>query len=164
MVVVMVMRSYQLKQSGAIKDKEPTGDIQQRQPHYRQTHYRTRTESHLQTGVKALTRRISGTSRCIGRRLHAEEASQAGEETAGQKSEPDDTVLQVKIRHNGEDNSQHHEHNGYHFVLLLEISHSALAHMRSDGFHQVGALILAQHRVFRVFFQKRMQIYNKFCI
>ena len=104
----------------------------------------------MQTGVQALTRRVSRTRRSIGRRLHAEEASQTREETAGQEREPHDTVLQVKIRHNGEDNSQHHEHNRHHFVLLFEIGHRALAHMRGDGFHQVGALILAQHRAIEI--------------
>ena len=143
-------RPYQLKQTGTVKDKEPTGDVQQRKTHYRQPHHRTRTESHLQTRIQALTRRVSRTSRRICCGLHSEETSQTGEETAGQESEPDDTVLQVKIRHNGKNDSQHHEHNRHDFVLLLEISHRSLAHMRSDGFHQVGAFILAQHRAIEI--------------
>ena len=98
------VRAYPREETCLLQHQEPACDVQQRQTDNRQTHHSTRTESHLQTRIQTLTSRIGCTSRRIGRRLHAEEACQTGEETTGQERKPDDTVLQIKISHYGEDN------------------------------------------------------------
>ena len=93
------MLAHQLQQSGTIQDQEPCGDIQQGETDDGQTHDGTAAECHLQTFVKALTGTIGGTRGSIGGGLHAQEAGQTGEETAGQEGEPHHTVLQVEYGH-----------------------------------------------------------------
>ena len=104
----------------------------------------------MQAGIKALTSRICGTSGGIGSRLHTEESGQAGEESAGKESEPDDSVLEFEIRHNGEDKRQHDKDDCYYFVLLFEIRHGSLTYMGSNGLHELRAFILAQHRAIEI--------------
>ena len=137
--------TYPLQQACTIQDEEPSGNIQQGETDDGETHHSTRAESDLETGVKRLTRCVSRTGRCIGGGLHTEETRQAGEETTREEREPYDTVLQMEIRHDGKDDSQHDKDDRHDLVLLLQIRHRTLAHMRGDGTHEFRTLVLAQH-------------------
>ena len=99
----------------------------------------------MQSGVETSARRVRSTCRSVRGSLHSEESSQTGEETAGKESEPNDTVLEIEIRHHSKNDSEDDEHDRHYFVLLFQIRHRTLADMRSDLLHQVGSLILAQH-------------------
>ncbi len=128
-----------------VEDEEPHGDVEQCKADDRQAHNSTAAESDLQTLVKALASAIGGTRGGVCSGLHTEEACQTGEETAGQESEPDPAVLQVKDRHNEEQHRKDYEHDGHHLVLLFQVGHSAFTHVSGDFTHCRSTLIFFQH-------------------
>ena len=129
-----------------VQHDEPDGDVEQTETNYRQTHHGTRTEGNLQTCIEALTSSISGTSAGVCSGLHAEEASQAREETTSEECERHPWVLHVKhIGHESEECCQSDEHVEHYFVLLFEVSHSTVAHVLSDFTHARSAFVGFDH-------------------
>ena len=130
-----------------VQNNKPDGDIEQTESYHDKSHHGTAAEGYLQSLVKSCTSPMSCTRRSIGSRFHSEEACQSGEETTRKECERNPRILHFQhVSHEGEDDGEHHEDDGHHLVLLLEISHRTFSYMRRNLFHSVGSLIFLHHR------------------
>ena len=122
--------------------QEPDRNVEQSQSDNRQTHYGTRTEGDLQSGIHALAGSVSCTCRGVSGGLHAEETCQTREETTCEECERYPGVLNVQaIGHESEERTEHHKDDANDLVLLLEVGHSTFAHIECNLFHSRRTLI-----------------------
>ena len=129
-----------------VEHEEPDGNVEQTKAHHGETHHGTRTEGNLQATVEALACRIGSTSRSVGGRLHAEETGQAAEETSGEEGERYPRILGIEaVGHDGENNSKDNEDDEHNLVLLLQVSHSALADILGNLAHTRCTLVSLHH-------------------
>ena len=129
-----------------VEHEEPDGNVEQAKTHHGETHHGTRTEGNLEATVETLACCIGSTARSIGGGLHAEEASQTTEETTGEEGEWYPRILGIEaVGHDGKDDSKDDEHDEHDLVLLLQISHSALADILGNLAHTRCTLVSLHH-------------------
>ena len=129
-----------------VEYEEPDGNVEQAKAHHGETHHGTRTEGNLEATVETLACCIGGTARSIGGGLHAKEACQTTEETTGEEGKRHPRILGIEaVGHDGKDDGKDDEHDEHDLVLLLQISHGALADILGNLAHTRCTLVCLHH-------------------
>ena len=130
----------------AVQYEEPQGDVQQAESDHGQPHDSTGAEGDAQSAVQTLAGGVGRAGRGVGGCLHAEETCQTGEEASGEEGEGNPAVLHVQtVGHEGKQQGEHDEDDGYDAVLLTQIGHGTATHMTGDFSHSGRALVLPHH-------------------
>src|SRR5690606_10357111 len=129
-----------------IQDDKPQGNIEQSQTYHYQTHYRSASESDLQTGVQRFSGRVGCSGRSHGGGFHTQVTGHTGKETSREKCERHPWVLKIEaICQHRKKCSKQHKKDEHYLVLLLQVSHGSLAYVRSYFFHNVGSFFCFPH-------------------
>ena len=130
-----------------VQNDVPERNVEQAEAHDHQSHHRTAAEGDLQAAVQRLPRGIGRTGRSVGRGLHAEVARKPREKAAGDEGEGNPAVLHPgAISQPGEKQRQRRKDDADDLVLLAQVGHGALAHVRGDLAHARRTLVLALHQ------------------
>jgi hypothetical protein len=130
------------------KDEEPCHDVQQPEADDDQPHHRPAAEGDDQAVVERASCAGGRAMAGVGGGLHAQEATQAAPEPAGQKGNEHHAVLSVKDEgHDGQDDAHHHEEQGHHLVLPPKVGVSPFADVGGDGLHLLVTFVGLHHAV-----------------
>ena len=151
-------RGVDVGRDKGIEKEIPERDVEQAEADNDQSHDRTAAESHAQSFVQGVTGSVGSTCRCVGRRFHTQKAGKSGEESSGEECYRYPRVLQVEAV--GHDRKQHDEcqkDQSHDFVLLFQVRHGTLAHMRGDFLHDRCAFTFFHHLAVEVPSQQQCQ-------
>ena len=135
-------------QTSLVEDEIPAGDIEQTEAYHGQTQHSAGAECKLQTLVEAVLFVTAGLGHAaggVGSRLHADEASQTGEDTTGEEGDGYNVVLQAVVGHDAEHHCDDYEEDGNNLVLLFQVGHGAFAHVARNLLHTVVAFVGLLH-------------------
>jgi len=132
----------------AEEEEEPQGDVEQVEADDDEAHDGAAAEGDLEAAVEALLGGVGGAGAGVGGGAHAEEAAEAGEESAGEECEGDPERLDVEAEcEEAEDEEEDDEDDGDDAVLAAEIGVGAVADVAGDGAHRLVAFGGLHHRL-----------------
>ena len=128
-----------------VEGEEPRRNVKQAIAHHDKAHHRATPERDDKPAVQAADGTVRRTGTRMGRRLHAQETTQAAKEAARKEGHRNKRILDLEEGQHNENEEQGEKHDRHRLVLPSQISVRTHTNIPSNGSHLVGTGWLPYH-------------------